>query len=198
MAVVRALVEKSHDSSLTTWAPVASAVIAALAALASWRSVCQARAIWRTGLLPDLHGSVVPGPHRWGIVVENTGGGLARVAAYALVADNQFDDGLLAKSGFVRPGEGVTVTTAIPVSGSTDVASIEAALFCEDTTGLLHVWSLDHEHHIFRPNGLFRRARLRLTRWRSPRGSRRAMLRALYTDPARRADIEEAKLPERG
>ncbi len=175
-----------HGASWSEWVPVASAAIAASAALASWRAVRQASRVWHAGLLPDLLPTVTLAGGIVSLSVENAGGGPARFASFAVVAEGHFAEGSLSQTGYLRAGDGVVVRTDVPLSGE-GFGDVQGAVFCEDRFGRQHAWSFDGAHEVYdaHPSALGRAARW-ITR-RSKRG-RRAVIASLYSDPRIRSD----------
>lgn len=193
---MRVVVEQ-HSSAIAVWAPVASAAIAALAALASWRSVLQARTIWRVEGLPDLQPALRLVGGCWELSVENAGKGLAKRAAYAVVSGEYFADGVVGDRGFLRAGEGAFVATSLRGTLPLDSAAIpEGAVFCEDVRGNQHAWSLDGEHTVDSQRLRNVRSFLRRLVGRPNPRARRAVLSSFYADAAER--IEEATTVDSG
>lgn len=174
-----------HAGNWMEWAPVASAGIAAMAAVASWQAVIQAGRTWKTGLLPELLPTVAIVGSEVSISVDNAGGGPARFASYAMVVGSEFAEGSLSATGYVRAGEGTVVPTGIrvPLGG---LGGVQGAVFCEDRLGQQHAWSFDGAHEVYDAHPS--RVR-RFVRWaaRRSRRNRRAVVASLYSDPTIRS-----------
>lgn len=148
--IVGAQVVEQSGSTLSEWAAVGSAVAAALAAAASWRSV----ALVRAGVLPDLHGVALANQQTGNIdiTIRNTGGGIAKAVHVMAVIGG---DGIVGpiSDGFLRPGEGFHITTPIP-QGVPDVAVV---LFCRDANEVLRAWSAHGGRKVYRSTILRRK-----------------------------------------
>lgn len=138
-----------HTSIVLTWAPVASAAAAAIAAFASWRSVLQSRRLWLAGLLPDLAiqvtETVASGETQ--IHVVNAGNGLARNVQFFVIDGNEVAEGTVPPNGFLRGGQEVTLKTGFkPKPGGKSTAIVA----CEDREGRIHAWSGPSGHKSWR------------------------------------------------
>jgi archaellum component FlaF (FlaF/FlaG flagellin family) len=138
------------------WLQVAGAAISLVAALASWAAVAQARKIWRSRLLPELHAQEVSilgrnhgDPNRTRFAVHNSGGALAIAAGFGFVSNGIYVRGLFS-DGFVRPGETFHVTTEIE-PGESDAQGV---IFCRDADKTLYAWSLRHEAKLWKKRRL--------------------------------------------
>lgn len=131
-----------HTSLVLTWAPVASAVAGGLAALASWRSVLQARRLYLQGLLPELAIEVTEDltTGRTRIHLENAGSGVGRRVDYYVVDGNEVAVGSFP---FMRAGEGQTLMTGFtPKQGQ----RCQAVVMCDDREGRVQAWSNSGAH----------------------------------------------------
>jgi hypothetical protein len=136
-------------SAVVEFAAVAGAIAAAVAALASWRSV----ALNTRRSLPRMQGYLLrDGDGRVQAVVRNSGGGLgegthvmAVIGAYGFVAT--------IGDGFLAPGDGARVLTPI----QSDEAIGKVVMFCRDTDMTLRSWSSDGGKRVYRSRVLRRR-----------------------------------------
>jgi len=135
---------------LSTWqeiALVAGPVIAAIAAIASWASVWQARKLGRESTAPLLmiQKIINPSDRTIGAIVTNAGGGAARGAGVYLAHPPYGVEGALGH-GFLYPGETRHVWTTIP---ATDVET-DVMVLCRDRDGFPHYWNANEEHRVFK------------------------------------------------
>jgi hypothetical protein len=122
---------------IVQWAPVLSAVFAAIAAVASALAVAQARRAWLASLEPFLSAAVGRDAKRGtlDLIIENGGGGVAQEVAYVLVAGDEYSWVYL-PPGFLRGGEGAPVKTKLtPPEGIPPLV-----VMCRDARGKLQVW----------------------------------------------------------
>jgi hypothetical protein len=135
------------DSDVLQWAAVASAAFAAVAALASWAAVWQAREISLSTQLPKLHivvsENIDTGEIR--VHIANDIGGLARDVAFAVVAGGQSCFGSLPPTAMLQPGDSATLVTPLRTSSR----EIPAIVSCRDSLGRLHVWAVDGKHRVW-------------------------------------------------
>jgi hypothetical protein len=139
------------ETSVTEWAPVATAVAAAGAALASWRAVI----LTTRAILPDVQAqllaNVVTGC--FDVVIRNSGGGIVKGLHFMLVADR---DGAVGPvhDGFLGPGEGFHVETTAPTRGRRDARLV---IFYRDANEVLRAWSHHGQRKAFRSRLLRRK-----------------------------------------
>jgi len=143
------------QQDLSTWqevALIASPSIAAVAALASWASVWQARKLAREDHAPLLMAQkvVTAGTNTIGAVVTNAGGGPARGAGIYLAHPPHKVQGPLGH-GFLYPGQSRYVQTNIP---ATEVET-DVMVLCRDRESYPHFWNAQEEHRVYKT--LFRR-----------------------------------------
>ncbi len=77
-------------ADLRTWAPVASALFAAFAAGASWRSIALGRAQWRLSHQPYVVGQLLT--NQYGVTrleIRNTGAGAAYGIRFCVITGDQ-------------------------------------------------------------------------------------------------------------
>ena len=133
-------------------AAVGSAIFAAMAAGASWRSVRQQRHQSEAERLPELHLKVSREIQtgQLTIFIANAGGGLARSVSFCIVEEPYVCFGDLPPSGMLRPGETATLSTSLTSSSALTVGIVD----CRDQTGRLHVWDAgDHYRSWVDPPG---------------------------------------------
>lgn len=126
-------------ADLRTWAPVVSAIAAALAATASWRSVRQARRAWERSLLPQIEFGGYANPEQGEIIVTltNVGSGTgSNVWVRAIVGDYTFhglvDDN---QRHFLRPGEGYRLVAHTDTPLPVPPPLLTMAVACDDVNG---------------------------------------------------------------
>src|SRR4051812_6116474 len=97
-------------------AQVTSAVFTASAAGAAWASVLHGQRLWRRSLEPDLHPQVLKNAESGStdLTVMNVGAGIAKGAAFVLVAGGQ-KAGSYIGDGFMPSGSKVHVSTRLPM-----------------------------------------------------------------------------------
>jgi hypothetical protein len=129
-------------SAISEWAPVASAAAAALAAIASWLSVRQSRLAWREEHTPRLECQAVVDPQtrRISLLVQNTGGGLARDVVCMLAEGQDLLVAQVPPYGMLKSGEAVEIATPLLKQGALSGPMI-GALICQDSGGTTHAWS---------------------------------------------------------
>jgi hypothetical protein len=134
----------------STWQEVvlvAGPAIAAIAAMASWATVWQARRLARESRAPLLmiQKIVDPQTQTMTAIVTNAGGGAARGAGVLLSHPPYRAEGNLGH-GFIYPGQARRVWTNIPATEvDTDVMAV-----CRDGEGFPHYWTADEEHKVFK------------------------------------------------
>ena len=154
---------------LTTWqqvALIAGPAIAAIAALASWASVWQARKLGREATAPHLQVQKVVQSYNGtiGAVITNAGGGAARGVGIYLTYPPYFVAGPIGH-GFLYPGETRVVWTQIPNTDPPEETDV--MVLCRDRDGFPHYWTADERHKVFKnwhrgpkynkdPYGIFR------------------------------------------
>lgn len=135
---------------LTTWQEIALVVgpiAAAIAALASWASVLQARRLARESHSPHLQIQKVVDTQSGtiGAVITNAGGGVARGVGAFLTHPPFFAHGAIGH-GFLFPGETRQIFTPIPVTD----AETDVLVFCRDRDSFPHYWNANEEHRVFK------------------------------------------------
>ncbi len=160
--------------TITTWIQVLGTLIAAVAAVASWVAVVQARRTAedtrraeREAMLPLLLVSptiLTPGAGTptMGVAVHNAGGGIAQNVAVLLVTDNAYGRHVIT---FLGPGETVTFGSDLDAA---DGARAVAYARSSDSRDL--VWNADNERREL-PGGA------------SPMPSWATIFTAFYDDP---------------
>jgi hypothetical protein len=130
--------------AVTTWAPVASATAAALAATASWVSVQLTRTtlvrarrpvLDLTALVDGATGSVT-------IEVENVGGGIARDAVVILAEGGACLIAAIPPAGRLAPGRRVQLET--PLTRSPQAPNVPGPVgvaICQDLERNTHAWT---------------------------------------------------------
>jgi hypothetical protein len=148
------------SQDLNTWqevALVAAPVIAALAALASWASVWQARKLGREANAPHLMAQKMAYPDGTiGAVITNAGGGAARGAFVYLAHPPYYATSSLGH-GFLFPGETRHLRTNIPLVEGIET---DVLVFCRDKNSFGHWWNADEDHRCYKTR-LLRRPRYR-------------------------------------
>jgi hypothetical protein len=131
-------------ADLASWAAVAGAGLAAIAAAASWASVRQARRIFLANQMPDLELTILENldTHQIKIHVENHGGGAARRTRFCVVEGDNAAYGFLPPTTILRGGEGRTLRT--PMVGVADRSAMGVVL-CHDAAGRVRAWSVGGE-----------------------------------------------------
>lgn len=139
------------------WLEIVASACTALAALASWAAVWQARQMWRAGLLPHLQVQSLSRPlafnggARLTLEIHNVGGAAARTAHFVAFNDAQRCYGLVPPAGFMKPGGHARIITGLEAP-SDRIWTQNGVLFCLDAEGVAHVWSFNGEHRILRSN----------------------------------------------
>jgi hypothetical protein len=133
------------SQDISTWqevALIAGPAIAAIAALASWASVWQARKLGRESSAPLLQVQKTVNAQGFvGAVVTNAGGGPARGAGIYIVHPPYYASDSLGH-GFLFPGDTRVVVTGIQVAE----AETDIIVFCRDRNSVPHFWNADEEH----------------------------------------------------
>jgi hypothetical protein len=135
--------------NLSVWQDIAlivGPIAAAIAALASWASVLQARRFAREASSPHLQIQMVvdSNSNTIGAVISNAGGGAARGVGVYLTHPPYYVHGAVGH-GFLFPGETREVWTQIPATeAETDVLA-----FCRDKDSIPHYWNAKEEHRSF-------------------------------------------------
>jgi hypothetical protein len=157
------------------WLQLAAATAAAVAATASWASVRQAARIWRSSLLPFLHGQPLSVPvtmvgSELHLSVHNGGGGLAKGVGFVLASGRKYATGHLG-DGFLKPGAGGMVKTELepPEVGTTAIGLLN----CRDLAENSWAWSLQGERKLLR--------RAKRHRWQFWRTLRKKTLASVAT-----------------
>jgi hypothetical protein len=127
------------EASVTDWAPVASAGMAAIAALASWVAVSQTRRTAQQAQIPELEITVLEGLDTGEIKIhlENYGQGAARSVRFCVVEGGSAAIGALPPTGNLRAGDSRTLLTALTPSKAKDGVALVA---CRDAFGRTHAW----------------------------------------------------------
>jgi hypothetical protein len=151
VAVVLGQVVRVVDDThwIVEWAPVAAAVLAAVAAGASWRSVLLARRTQLDADRPLLASQLyrVANDPRLRLHIENIGSGTAKRVTFYGVAEGELAAGIAPETGLLRPGEGVTLLTNLT---PTDPDSSELMTFCLDRENVIHTWSRRDHYERYR------------------------------------------------
>lgn len=131
---------------LSEAAQVAAAAFAALAAAASWATVAHARKTWRAGARPHLNGQVVkiaddPVGPTVGLLIHNSGGGLAKGVGFLIVAGDSYVQGY-AGTGFLRPGEAADIRTQLPPDAVETGESAIGMVACRDVNEDGWIWNM--------------------------------------------------------
>jgi hypothetical protein len=134
-------------TELSTWqqiALVAGPAAAAIAALASWASVLQARRISREAARPELviQKVVDTETQTIGAIVTNTGSAPARGAGLYLSFPPYKVNGPLGH-GFMFPGDTRRVWTQIPAVGNVET---DVLVLCRDNRSVPHYWNAAEKH----------------------------------------------------
>ncbi len=135
-------------SSLVEWAPVASAALSAVAALAAWAAVRLNWKQWRASQTPELRGQAV---HRQKtdelkFTILNGGAGAARGVGFCVAVGEEYVAGFADPNmgGFLNPGERVTVTTQLTPG---EESTVRGVVTCDDVAGYYHSWSIHPVRH---------------------------------------------------
>lgn len=138
------------------WAPVASAGLLMVAALAAWRTAAVTGRAFRRSILPDLDVTfLVPKPRGpVQVTVRNVGAGVAKVPNVVLVVKDAAMHQYIA-GGILHPGKGVKITTQIPAQTLVKEDHLAVA-GCRDVNNVHHGWSSHWEHREFRTRWLRR------------------------------------------
>jgi hypothetical protein len=114
-----------------------SAVASAIAAGAAWRSVLQGQRLWRASQDPDLHPQVllVAAHGTTAMSVMNVGSGIAKGAAFLLVADGKSTAGAIG-DGFLPSGAKVMISAPMAADNNAECivmyrSSDESAYFTD-------------------------------------------------------------------
>lgn len=122
--------------------------LAAVAASASWASVWQARQALNAGVLPELHVQGLSMGHEnplretsrtMSYVVTNAGGGFAKGVLITFCHGDEYVTGFIG-SGFMKPGDTVTVHT--PIVTAEVSGTVLGIVACRDVRERSYVWDL--------------------------------------------------------
>ena len=130
---------------VSDWGALASAVAAATAAAAAWRSV--ALSVRRS--LPELHAQGLRNGQtgKLEVTVTNTGGGVAKGTVVIAMSGTESAGGHLG-DGFVAPGEAFRVRTNLDVP--TDDPDVPIVVYCLDGENVLRAWASHGQKKVYR------------------------------------------------
>ena len=124
--------------------PVATAVVAAVAAAISWRAVRQARKIWERSLLPVLNPLFDEDGLTLTLIVGNVSKTLAGNAGWAVLWGSRRAEGHVG-SRYLRPDAYDRVPSVLTIRQGIDdvdgVAGPVGIVWCRRPDAQLHVWS---------------------------------------------------------
>lgn len=126
---------------------VAGPAIAAIAAVASWAAVVQARRLAREEKSPLLMVQKIITDKTIGVVLTNAGGGAARgVSVLLSYPPYGFEESI--GTGFLFPGQTRVLRSNIRVEGEGIETDVMA--FCRDRDGFPHFWNAEEKHKVFK------------------------------------------------
>jgi hypothetical protein len=136
---------------LSTWQEVvlvAGPAIAAIAAIASWASVWQARRLARDAGMPHLMVQKIKDANDGtvGSIITNAGGGPARGAG-VWISHPPFCVKHSLGHGFLYPGEVRRVWTNIPMQDSVET---DVMAMCRDRDSFAHYWTAAEKHRVIK------------------------------------------------
>lgn len=143
-------------TDLQTWAPVASAALAAIAASASWAAVHQGRRQWRQANQPYLRFQVSrANPAELRIALLNAGTGAGRGIRFCIAVGDAYASGYAGSEygGVLPPAARIEIAMDAPGAGDGAVAGVAV---CHDALGGTHVFTERGGHRLRRAS---RRAR---------------------------------------
>jgi hypothetical protein len=140
-----------------SWAVVASAGAAAVAALASWAAVNQTARQWRRSQRPELQVDVVVDAvsRRMTVQAYNRGGGIAMRTVLFLIEKDMIHIATPHDHGAIRPAQMGQARSDILQQESSK--SVVAAALCNDALGRTHAWTATGKHKVWSRRKLRRR-----------------------------------------
>jgi hypothetical protein len=134
-----------NADDVSTWAPVASATAAALAAGASWISVRLSRKQWKAAQRPELRLQAWDRGGTIEIVIVNAGGGFARGVGFCVVVGTEYVAGFAGPNlgGFLDSGQRVVVNAQLTRSSN----QVQGVVTCHDVDGFFHAWDAARDQH---------------------------------------------------